>query len=351
MLFNKKFLNAAVLGIGLSLAFSFSSVKAASVNRKGGGDRYTTAEKVAEEIFRSSDNVVLVNGTGYADAVSATPLAKNLKAPILLTKGETLEKDVLDTINKLGAKNIYIVGGEGVVKEEIVKELKDKDFNVERLAKKGGTRFDTNAVVAREIIKRTDAKEAILVNGKDGYSDALSVASIAAKLNAPVLITSSSGIDKSVKDVIEDFDLKVQAVGGEAVVPDSIVNAVNGTRIAKGANRFETNLAVLNYYKDQLEFDNIYLASGGNDSVKNFADALVASAAAAKTGSPVVLGGLGANEAQQKAANDFIEYNMNKYTNIIIIGSTGVIKEKVEKDLSTISEYINSKDFMVIGIE
>lgn len=214
---NKKKLNkivcTAVVSVFLATGFNSGQVKAATVTRKGGGDRYSTASAVAIDLFKKSDNVVLVNGMGYPDAVSATPLAKNLNAPVLLTQKDKLPDEVLSTIKKIGAKNVYIVGGEGVVSPSVYNALKSNGFNVTRYAKDGGSRYDTNAIVAKELISKTGAKKAILVNGQDGYSDALSVASIAAKLGIPVLITNSVKLDPEVKKIIDTYKLDVMAVG------------------------------------------------------------------------------------------------------------------------------------------
>ncbi|RMC96524.1 cell wall-binding repeat-containing protein [Clostridium autoethanogenum] len=63
----------------VTLSLSVGSVKAAQgqPTRVSGDNRYATAAKVATTNWTTSDNVVLVSGEGYADAVSASALAKN----------------------------------------------------------------------------------------------------------------------------------------------------------------------------------------------------------------------------------------------------------------------------------
>ncbi|WP_246582853.1 cell wall-binding repeat-containing protein [Clostridium mobile] len=346
-----KMAKIAAMGLIVSTILNSTSVFAASVNRIGGQDRFTTAISVAESMFSSSENVVLVNGEGYADAVSATPLAKQLNAPILLTKKDKLPNGVLEAIKKIGAKNVYIVGGEGVVSASIFSTLKSNNLNVVRHHKAGGNRFDTNAVVAAELIKLTGANKAILVNGQDGYSDALSVASIAAKLGVPVLISDSKKLNPAVKKVIDDNKLQIMAVGGSGILPDSIINSVNGNRIAQGKDRFKTNLSVLEYFKKDISFDKVYVASGGNDRVKNFADALVASAAAAKDGSPLVLSGNIAAQEDMLSYEMFIKNNINKSSNIVLIGQTGVLSQNVETRLNKIAEEASEEDLEIISID
>lgn len=346
-----KFLGAMALSMIIATTTSTGVAKAATLDRLGGQDRYNTARQVAEGVFSQSQNVILVNGQGYADAVSATPLAKKLNAPILLTEADKLTSGVLDTIKKIGAKNVYIVGGEGVVKPSIETTLKSNGLKVQRYAKSGGNRYDTNAVVAKEVITRTGAKKAILVNGQDGYSDALSVASIAAKLEIPVLISNSKKMDKEVKKVVDDYKLEILAVGGPAVLSDTVIKSVNGKRVAQGANRYKTNINVLNYFKSNLSFNKIYMASGGNDNVRNFADALVASAAAAKEGSPLVLSGNSASSDDIASSESFVRNNIVKDSKITLIGSTGVLSKEIENKMRKIAEYASEGDLEIIGIE
>lgn len=82
----------------------------------GSCNRFTAAQ-VATSKGTTSDNVVLVAGTGYADAISATTLAKHLNAPILLTEGGTnvLNSNTKTALATLKPKTVYVIGGKGVI--------------------------------------------------------------------------------------------------------------------------------------------------------------------------------------------------------------------------------------------
>jgi putative cell wall-binding protein len=333
----KKILAFSSLALVMTLSLGGITAKASDTNfnvsRVAGADRIATADSLAEKQFASSktDNVVLVNGYGYADAVSATPLAKLLKAPILLTSGgSSLESEVSKTISDIGAKNVYIVGGTGVVSSSIETSL-DSNYTVERIqGTEDTTRMGTNAAVAEKVISMGGQKTGMLVNGKDGYADALSVAAIAAQKGYPVLLASSTDVSDVVKDVISENSLTVKAVGGDAVLPQSVVSSVNGTKVTGNtANRYATNLAVLDYFNNNggIDFSTIYLAMGGVTNTQ-FADALVASAAAANNGSPLVLTSQAADSYSVNARNYII--NKNGGANIIIVGGTGVVTPSVE---------------------
>ncbi|MFL0194363.1 cell wall-binding repeat-containing protein [Clostridium sp. WILCCON 0269] len=348
MVNKKRFLSSILTALVLSVTLGSGSVSAASVKRTDGGDggRIGTANQVAIDLFNKCNNVILVNGYGYADAVSAAPLAKQLNAPILLTQGQTLEAEVASTIQSLGATKVYIVGGTGVVSQNIENTL-ENNYQVERIAgTTDTTRMGTNAEVAKRVLDVSKQKTAVLVNGQDGYADSLSVASIAAQKGYPVLFASTKEVASVVKDVINSNGLTIQAVGGDGVLPASVAAQVNATKIASGTDRFATNIAVLNYFKNNggLDFSTIYVAAGGaNDD--QFADALVASAAAAKTGSPLVLTGVGAGDTQVINANSYIFSNAKDDSNIIIVGGTASVSSEIEATLK------NTDDLQIIGIE
>lgn len=63
---------------GLTAEYTFGGAKSvgkAFGKRISGNDRFKTSVKIAEE-YQNFENVVLVNGRTFADALSATPLAK-----------------------------------------------------------------------------------------------------------------------------------------------------------------------------------------------------------------------------------------------------------------------------------
>ncbi|MBV1818603.1 cell wall-binding repeat-containing protein [Clostridium cochlearium] len=204
-----------------------------------------------------------------------------------------------------------------------------KNYKVERIG--GNTRYETNAEIAKKVLVETKAEKAILVNGQDGYADALSVASIAATKGYPVIFGNKNNVPSVVKDAIKNVK-EVLAVGGEGVLPEVVLKDIKAKRIAKGTDRFDTNLEVLEYFKGDFKFDNIFVAAGGDDGKSKFADALVASAAAAKYGAPVVLTGLGANKENTDKSIKYIKGKMVDKTKVTIVGGISSISESIEKE-------------------
>jgi hypothetical protein len=88
-------------------------------------------------------------------------------------------------------------------------------------------------------------------------------------------------------------------------------------------------LKVLNAYKDTVKMDKMYVANASNDG---YADALVASAVAGKTGAPLVLVDTDGSTGTTNAIK-YIQTNETPTTAINIIGGTGVVSQNVEDQL------------------
>jgi len=255
-----------------------------------GNNRYETAVKVSEK-WEKADNVVLVNALAMADALAATPLAKLKDAPILLTDAGELTKATKERIEKLGAKNVFVVGGEGVVSKAVVAELEKAGLKVERIS--GVDRFETSAKVAKEL----DAKKVAVVNGLNGrLADALSVAAPAAENNMAILLTNGKDLG-AVKDAAKDKEAVV--VGGSAVVADSIKSDLKAERLG-GANRNETNAEVMKKFYGDKQVKSVYVAKDGAAQENQLVDALAAGPVAGKEGAPIVLAGSDLSAGQKK---------------------------------------------------
>ncbi|WP_196007981.1 cell wall-binding repeat-containing protein [Clostridium tyrobutyricum] len=330
----KALASATLMSLVLTTALATGNVKAAAgqVTRVGGTDRYETAAKVATANFADgSENVILVNGLSYADSVSASALAKTLNAPILLTTADTLNADAKDALNTLKPKNVYIVGGEAAVSKSVADSL--SDYSVTRLS--GANRYATNLAVANELVKNHGvSKDNLLVVTGQAYSDALSAAPVAAAKGEILLLSTN---DKTAMGDTYDFakDSNVTVIGTTNSVDAATYSSLNADkRVDGGANRFATNLNILDTFKDDLKADKLYVATakpnadGANDT--QFADALVASAIAGKYSAPLVLTNSDADT--DTATNNAISYigkTATKDTDLQVVGGTGVVSDKL----------------------
>ena len=261
-----------------------------------GKNRYETAVKVSQSGFETAENIVIVNSQGEADALAATPFAKLKDAPVLLTNSKTLEDNTKEEIKRLGAKNIYIVGGDAVVEESVVNELKSMNLNVERIS--GNDRYETALEVAKKL---GDISEVAIVNGVTGLADAVSIAPAAANKNMPILFSSPTEGIKAVDKYIKDEKVvKSYVIGKEASVSEEIEKQLPNAERLGGNNRNETNAIVIEkFYKDE-ELNNIFVAKDGMKKQDDLVDALTVGVVAAKENAPIIIGGDDLDKKQEE---------------------------------------------------
>ncbi|MGL4731152.1 MAG: cell wall-binding repeat-containing protein [Clostridium sp.] len=299
----------SILATILAGCLMFSSSLAFGAIQKltlAGDSRYETAVKVSKYGFDRANNVVLVNGMSIADALSATPFAKLKDAPILLSEKLTLGYDTRNEIRRLGANNVYIVGGKSVVTENVVSELRSIGCNVYRIS--GDDRYETSLNVAKEIDKYQDVSEISVVNGIRGLADALSVASPAASRNMPIILSSTDDLGESQSWINQEYINKSYIIGGRAVLSVDVENNLNNPTRLYGQNRWQTNAAVLENFYNTTELYNIYLAKDGSLNQNQLVDALAAGPIAAKENAPVMLIGTKLDPMQ----NEFLKTRNSK---------------------------------------
>ncbi|KZL90202.1 cell wall-binding repeat-containing protein [Clostridium magnum] len=315
--------SATLMSLVLTSALAAGPVKAAAgeVTRTSGADRYATAAQVAKANWATgATDVVLVTGEGYADAVSASALAKQLNAPILLTTTNELSNDAKLALETLKPQNVYIVGGNAAISQSVRDGLK-ANYNLVELG--GKNRYETNVAVANKLVELGVKADSVMLVGGEGFSDALSVAPVAAAKGQILLLGSNNTETMApVINFVNANSSKVTVVGTTNIINEDMYKALNAVdRVNGGANRFETNMNVLNKYAADLKADKLFVA---NASGNGYADALVASALAGKTASPLVLVDSEGAAATTTAIN-YIKAKATKTTDLNVVGGEGVV--------------------------
>ena len=238
-----------------------------------GDNRYATAVNVAKTSnvklaatasTTETSNIILVNGGSLVDGLAAAPLAatingtSNISAPVLLSKADSLPEETKEYLESLlvnmSKKNtanvtIHLVGGEAVLSESLVDELKEMGFTVERHG--GDDREETSLEVASAVENGT--KKVAFIVGGNGEADAMSIASVAAENGTPIIVSSVQGLTKDALKYVKARENKTMTiVGGESVVSaeeyaklDELTDADHPVKRISGKNRFETNAAVI----------------------------------------------------------------------------------------------------------
>jgi len=293
-----------------------TQVEAAPLSKRlAGSNRYETSSKIALYGWTTSNYAVVASGEGFADALCSAPLAKKYNAPILLTGKNTLDSNTKAELIRLNVKNLFIVGGPGVVSDNIKNQLESMNIITTRIY--GQNRFETSLQVAKSL----GTTSGVVVTNGFGFADALSIAPVAAQKGMPILLTDKDDLSSAVKEFLVNSSYSESyIVGGSGVVSDKIASQLKNNIRLGGSSRYGTNSAVLNYFADKFSYDKVYIASG-----ENYPDALSGSALAALSNSPLILVGRSIDDSVMSS----IKAQHDKYKNIIVLGGTAVVADSL----------------------
>lgn len=293
-----------------------AGASAADAARIEGSDRVATALKVYElnRNVYTSKTAVLTRKDAYADALTGTPLAATLKAPVLTTASDDLDDRVLEALKRAGVTRVVAIGGEGALTPGVLAELKSAGIASERVG--GVDRFDTARRIADLVMRERGVTSApAFVATGDNFPDALAAGTAAATSGAVVMLSRGGGFDSATSDFLKsDKITKVTAVGGPAAAACKAIG-MPATAVV-GANRFETaiKLAQLVFPKPGV----VVIASG-----ETFADSLSGGPLAALLGGPLVLTPSTSMAASTKA---YLEQNK---PNAVVLGGPGAVAPEV----------------------
>lgn len=322
---------------------NLSSVNASQTitrNRLYGTTKFETAKAIAENYADGQvKNVVLATGNHFADALSASVLAHEKKAPILLAdidvKGsEDAFQYILQHLASDGT--IYIVGGTGIISSEFENELNKLGFrNIVRVA--GYDRYDTSYRVAKELTEANSST--VVISSGEQYADALSISGFAANEGWPILLTQYDQLSHNIKEfLVEQMPSKIYVTGGNGVISDAVTSEIAALlpqasiQRLMGQTQFDTNIVIAETFGGNPS--TVYLATG-----YNFADALAGSVVAAKNREPIIL----IDPYKQTLPKSTAKYFEKFYAKVlnpqlVSFGGNGVVSDEIMK---------NTKDLIV----
>ena len=254
-----------------------------------GDNRYQTAIAIAKEAYpNGAENVILVKGSDFPDALAANSYAGILKAPILMNRLDRLDEDVkaLLTGEWKGVVQKVIILGKGM-DASVTKSLEnDCGVKVELVA--GNNRFETALRIAEETVK-VQATDTVFVATGIKAADATSASSWSYAYGYPILLADRSlNLKQESIDFIKNNGIKhVILLGAENVVSDACACGLSLTRLA-GGNRWETSTKIAQYFGENggAVANRIGFAQGSD---AHFPDALVAGQLMAQYKAPVIL--------------------------------------------------------------
>jgi SpoIID/LytB domain protein len=218
---------------------------APSVERISGKDRFEVAKRIADRLG-TTDTAIVANGLVFADALSIAPYASRKGYPILLTKKDQLPSETRAAIQ--GKESTIIIGGEGSVSNSVASQLPTQS----KMRIGGKDRYE---VAANIISKLNFSSNTAFISTGLSFADALTGSVLAAKQNAPILLTRPNQLPDSILAIIKERNISSFTIlGGTASVSDSVVSKLpNELRIEPGT-----------YYSVKVENGRLMLYKGSS---------------------------------------------------------------------------------------
>lgn len=273
-----------------------------STTRISGPDRFAVAAAMSSQFTETGGTVVVANGLGFPDALSAGPAAAHLDAPLLLVTPTAIPEAVASELKRLRPKTVVVVGGAVSISADVEKALGvvatpagGPRPTVVRVG--GSDRYATSRAIARYAFVSTDApatttgvspSRVLYLASGSGFADALSAGAAAADADAPlVMVDGQAGsADDATRELWSDLGSPdAIGVGGPRAMSAGIARSLSGTDRGSqivGADRYEVS-----HHTTRGAFSEAgtaYLATG-----VNYPDALAGAALAARTSSPLFI--------------------------------------------------------------
>lgn len=169
------------------------------------------------------DEVALALGTDWPDALTAGALAASSdRVPTLLTTADGLHPTTRAALDDLDPDTVHLIGGTAVLSQGVADELESAGYTVGRFA--GATRFQTSALVARDVLSRDDRDTAVLASGQS-FADALAAGAYSARADGVLALVARDrlALAPPVADLLaEDVFAVGTILGGPAAVSDDV---------------------------------------------------------------------------------------------------------------------------------
>lgn len=296
-----------------------SYIDAVQTNRLSGADRFETAAAISKDGWQQSENIVLVNGYNFPCALAGSSFAYLKESPVLLTNTEKLNSTTANEINRLGAKNVYILGNKDEVSLEVENELKTK-YNVVRIE---GTDLFNTAVKIGEEVRRIRSFDTVALATQNDFPDALAITPFSAKNTMPILFSEKDKLRSDTKTALGAWGIKnVIISGGTGVISQAVEKELKdmGIKVTRlsGEDRYDTALAIVKHFENN-KYTAAALATG-----LNYPDALTGAVLSAKKGVPLLL------VEQNSVKQSVIDYsNTHKFEKAYVFGGESVISSNI----------------------
>jgi len=238
-------------------AWEASPAAATTTTEVAGATRVETAVQASQRAYPGRVGVVVVaTAANWPDALGGAALAGVARGPLLLTNAADVPDALEDEILRLAPQKIYVLGGTGVITDEVQEDLRDLTItgDCERLG--GADRYATANLIAAETIQRKGVLfdgTAFVVTGAD-FPDALAASPVASANGWPIFLTPPAALPLAVENAMLGNNVTHGYImGGTGAVSVNVANRLQAmlppppephirwfSRIA-GVNRYSTS--------------------------------------------------------------------------------------------------------------
>lgn len=317
-------------GAGLDLGQVTLDPSDIAFERIFGNDRYATAVEISKTVLPTGGApvVYLVNGLGYADALTAGPAASRAGGVLLMTGPSTLPAVIAAELDRLNPQRVVIVGGPAVVSsaiEQAVAAYTPTPSAVDRIY--GANRYETSRLLVADAF--ADGVPNLFIASGRNFPDALAAGPASARLGGAVLIVDGAlaGTDSATRTLITALGTPdLHLAGGTGAISTSVESSLRThvaptstvTRYA-GASRYDTAAEINFQVFQEYGTDYAVIASG-----TGFADALAGGPLAAALDAPLYLSSQACLRSQ-----DYLDMAMLLTQFSIGLGGTGSLSDRV----------------------
>ncbi len=269
--------------------------------RIAGPSRFDTAAEIAASAWPEGSGpipvVYIINGLGYADALSAGPAAASQGGILLPVLLNSIPAVIQDQLSRLQPERIVVVGSSLAISNAVETALQafvSDPADVERIA--GPSRYATSRAIVEDAFGFEGLTNVFVSTGRN-FPDALAAGPAAGRLEGAVLLVdglSPSGIDFDTRQLLINLGRPdIFITGSDRVVTTTVAEALESTldddgvilRLA-GTSRFDTARVINEFAFGVTETypDFAFIANG-----LGFADALTGGPLAARYNAPMYL--------------------------------------------------------------
>ncbi len=197
----------------------FNSIGCKNIKRLGGVDRFHTNSLIVNSLnTQKGTPVVIVNGYGFADALSISSIAASKGYPIIMSNSNQLPNETKEMLKSITPSKVFIIGGNASIENSVINELKNtiSSLNSNSIIRIwGNNRYETSLNICKYF--NLPSETAVIANGEN-FPDALSGSSLAAKVDAPIILTDGANIASQKEYLDANNYKKLILLGGDAAI-------------------------------------------------------------------------------------------------------------------------------------